>query len=774
MHLRRLCALLLSSLAAISVAQRREPHNYDLLDVRWHLSYDEARRTIHGDVTNTIAPTGGTSVWFDCGPLDIDQVTVDGTATTFKHDGEKLTVQLPTAGKQAKVRIVYSGMPSAGVYFVSGEHAYPAKTGMVYTQGEMVDTRYWLPTYDWPDDRATLEGFIDVPPGQYALSNGKLLGIDKQPTVWTYHWLMDKPMSTYLISFVAGDYSEGREHVGRLPVLWYVPRGTETWGAAAFSGTDKMIDAYNKVTGFKYPYDKFSQAAVGDFMFGGMENVTCVTQTINTLHKPENNPIADSRGLVAHELAHQWFGDTVTCSDWGHAWLNEGFATFLPPFYFRAADGAEVFDEGRYDIFQSAIGSQMGTKRPVVSFDYKEPIDQFDGQIYPGGAARLFTLMNQLGEKTFWKGVNAYLNEFKYKNVTTEDFFGVMSRVSGKDLSKFNQQFFYTAAVPSFTVTRRGASVVITQPEPTFDLDMKLSFLSRNDIEKDIPVHVTGVETVVDAKGLDDYVPVLDYRVETMSRIRYDIPQGPGVLKRIWWLSPNVAGRLTVLERIENKLSDEDLLDMAKDESSPLVLARLIGSLRANAVPYLIELTEGENRIVAFNAVSALGKFMSEPKAVEQLNKMWHDDPNEFIQLQALKPLLKAAKDESLAMKARSMESQGEMLKIAALDWWAEHNKSVARERCLDLVKAMAVEPLRNHAIFLLGQLKDASGERRVFDTLYTVAQEPTYGSRMGAVNALVAYGDRRALPVIEPLTKSSLHFMRRGAAAAVEALKKQ
>lgn len=767
----------LTAISVSSFAQRQDPHNYDLLDVNWHVSYEADARTIHGDVTNTIQikEAEADTVWFDCGPLTIERVTVDGKEVENSLNNERLRVTLPgreNRGQRLKVRILYSGSPTAGVYFVKAEHSYPANVGVVYTQGESEDNRYWLPTYDFPDDKATAEGFIDVPPGEFALSNGKLVGIDKKPDRWTYHWKIAEPISTYLISFVAGDYSEGKEALGKLPVLWYVPKGTERWGAAAFAGTYRMIDVYNRLTGFNYPFEKFSQSAVPDFMFGGMENASCVTQTINALHKPENEPLANSEGLVAHELAHQWFGDTITCADWSHAWLNEGFASFLPAFYFRKSRGEDEYDAQRFETFGGALGSQQATKRPVVSNRYEVPMDLFDGQIYGGGAARLFTLMYQIGEKPFWQGVKQYLNEFKFKNATTEDFFKVMSRVSKRDLSTFRDQFFYSSDTPEYTVSRDGSDVVIKQAAPGLDLDLKVSFLARDEIAKELPVHVHGTETIVHAPGLDQDLAVLDYPVTAMVRIRYTGSFTAQDVLRIYRLAPNAAAKMTAIERFGDLISDGDLLEVARSEKSRRVLGTLIPHLKQNAVPLLVQLTRGFDRTLASYALSGLDRFSTDPQAQDRLKEIWTRDANELMRNNALQPLLRDAKDDGLAQSAWAMDSQYDMYRISALRWWVSHEPNVARDKCLEVLAGPPNEPLKNEATRQLGVLKDAPGEHRVFDVLMRLAALPSYANRQAAVSSLASYGDPRAIPVIEPLTKSSLFFTRRAAASAIARLR--
>ncbi len=268
---------------------------------------------------------------------------------------------------------------------------------------------------DYPDDKATSEGFIEVGSlGEIKISNGKLLDVKEHPDRRIFHWKIDKQHANTLISLIAGKYDKGSGFCGQMPGDYYVPQGLLDWGEPTFGHTEKIIDFYSKLTGFKYPYAKFCQSAVPDYMFGGMENITAVTQTINALHPKSSEPVIDSTGLVAHELAHQWFGDTVTCNGWSDAWLNEGFATFLPTFWDREKSGEEAYDLGRYGTFQGGLAAHQDTSRSVVWKGYKNPLDMFNNFIYPGGASRMFMLMDQLGEARFWKAITAYLNERKY------------------------------------------------------------------------------------------------------------------------------------------------------------------------------------------------------------------------------------------------------------------------------------------------------------------------------------------------------------------------
>ena len=174
----RVIGLLAVLLAFCSSSATDRKRSYDLIHVDWSLSFDKDSGAIFGDVTNTLAPFAPTNeVALDCGKLTVRRVSVNGQPAEFKHQGETLTVllnQQAEAGEKIDVRVVYHGRPEAGVYFVPAKRAYPATTGMIYTQGEAEDTRYWLPTWDFPNDKATTTAHITVAPGEYALSNGVL------------------------------------------------------------------------------------------------------------------------------------------------------------------------------------------------------------------------------------------------------------------------------------------------------------------------------------------------------------------------------------------------------------------------------------------------------------------------------------------------------------------------------------------------------------------------------------------------------------------------
>jgi len=756
------------------MAQSR-PHNFDLIDVKWSVSLSNDDATLIGDVTNTVRPVAAaTAIQLDFGALTVDQVTLDGKPGAFRSVPGGLEVALgkPADGRHAyAIRIKYHGHPGAGVYFVPASRAFPAKTPVVYTQGEMVDNRYWLPTYDYPDDKATSEGTIDVPDGWFALSNGKLLSNESKAGRTTYHWKMDQPHATYLISFVAGPYEKGHEEWDGLPVDYYVPKGLLDQGEAAFGGTADIVRFYSKLTGFRYPYAKYSQAAVPDYMFGGMENITCTTQTINALHPKSAQPIADTLGLVAHELAHQWFGDTVTCSGWSDAWINEGWATFLPTFYLREHRGQEAFDMGRYGTFQGGLDAHHGDpNRPVVWKDYKDALDMFNGFIYPGGASRMFMLMHQVGEDRFWKATSQYLNERKYTSFDTEAFFQTYSKNLGIDLKPFMKQWFFTNGAPNLTVTQEGSELVVTQAKPYFDLDLPVWVLDGSTWRK-YQMHLSDERTRLDLGSMAGKPVLVDPECWLMADIKSNVNLSVRDRIDLFNAAPNAGEQCRIMDNMLGDLSADEALSFAQNIHSEALLNRYINRLKDGSQSFLLSLTQRSNRDLANTAAAQLGNLPSKENVLTQLMKLVSTDPNDVIQQTAARSLLNLTNDPSIAEDLWKKEGYQDGFRQIALDWWMKKDPAKCRTHALEALAGGFPEPTRVHAIGQLGRLKDLPGEKRVFDTLAAVLKETSFGARNTAIGALAEYGDKAAIPLLRPFLTEQLVFFRQSSKGAIARL---
>jgi aminopeptidase N len=770
----------ISVLALIATAEAQtRPHPYDLRHVRWEVTLNPENSSIDGTVTNEIVAKKGTrEVAFDAIGLRVRSVSVNGKPTTYSSKNGKLSVRLPApADGRRLTRIVvrYGATPQSGLYFIPASRAFPAKTPSVYSQGEMEDNRNWIPTYDYPDDKATTEGIIHVPKGWRALSNGRLLAHKKSARRDTWHWKIDKPHSTYLISVVAGPYSEVIERTGKVPVSFWVPVGLESMGRASFGRTAPIVDFFSKLTRYPYPYSKYAQSAVPDFMFGGMENITATTQTIGALHPAETVPIEDATGLVAHELAHQWFGDTVTTTGWSDIWINEGWATFLPNFYVRERDGQEAYELARYETIASAFGANA-SDRPMVYKGYKDPIDMFDGMAYAGGAARMFMLMEELGEEKFWDTCGKYLRAKQFTAFDTREFFRVWSKFSGRDLTPFMRQWFYTSSVPRLEVKREGTKLSISEATGKFDLQ--------------VPVRVwTGdrwMESRVRvAKGAGEFelpsaeAPYLvDPRQTLLDVVDYREPFSFSRRRLLFEKAQSLTERLHVMDRLFGGLEGPEsveVLGMPELAGNDALLARWIPQVRDDAQEArILDLAKSRGGHVAMSAIRWLADRAKDPGTADELLRWGASQANPLIEQECNRAALRLKGDDSLAETLWNRDSYNDGYRRIALDYWRGDDPDLARARALSAIRDRLPEPTRVHAIRMLGSLKDVEDSREVFDALVRIAEEPSFGARSAAVDALAEYGDREALEVLRPLLRHPLVFLRNNARGAVAALEAQ
>ncbi|MEO7329342.1 MAG: M1 family aminopeptidase [Minicystis sp.] len=365
------------------------------------------------------------------------------------YDGETLRVTLPREAQTATIQVTYKATPRRGIYFLAPDEHVPARPNQVWTQCQDEDARHIFPCHDKPHVKQTTELKITVPKGWYALSNGAL----ESEAEGRFHWKMNEPHPSYLFTLVAGEFARIDDAVGDLPLTYLVPKGREADGKRTFARTPEMIRHFGELLGVPYPWNKYAQVVVSDFIFGGMENTTATTMYEFILLDERAALDISSDDLIAHELAHQWFGDLVTCRDWSHAWLNEGFATFMEHVDREHHLGRDEYDYGvKGDMEAYFIEAHGRYRRPIVCQDYEAPIDIFDRHLYEKGGAVLHLLRRELGDGLFWKGVSTYLKRHQKGVVETRDLMRALEEVSGRSLERFFEQWVFRAGHPELDV----------------------------------------------------------------------------------------------------------------------------------------------------------------------------------------------------------------------------------------------------------------------------------------------------------------------------------
>jgi aminopeptidase N len=431
-------------------------HDFDLQHVKLELSFDLPAREIKGTATLRMAPLAGDlrELWLDSAGLTIESVTAGGRALAFRTTDDRLYITLDrqyAAGTAVDFAVRYHAQPKRGLFFVLPDKYHPHRPSQIWANGDTAggNNRYWFPIYDFPNDKTTTEMLVTVPAGWETLSNGRLAGTaeDKRAGTATFHWVQDKPMSTYLISLVAGEFDR-REVNWKVPVTFYVPRGRGGDIDRTFGRTTQMLDFFSENIA-PYPWAKYAQAMVDTFG-GGMENTTATTEGASAIldAREFDDRQFSTDSLIAHEMSHQWFGDLITCADWRHTWLNEGFATYFEALWEEHARGRDVFD---WNELRAARGITSGPRVAVVAQDGADPRMAY-ATIYTKGGWTLHMLHGQLGDAAFWKAIRYYAKKFSYQVATTSDFVEAISEATGQDLEWLFDQYVYKPGNPAFEV----------------------------------------------------------------------------------------------------------------------------------------------------------------------------------------------------------------------------------------------------------------------------------------------------------------------------------
>ncbi|MEO6463050.1 MAG: M1 family metallopeptidase, partial [Candidatus Eisenbacteria bacterium] len=437
--------------------------------VRLDLDVDVARGRLAGTATLVVRPVaaGLREVVLDASELRIGAVTLRrgargaGRRLRARHDGERLTVRLDRAYGHEEtlvLEVAYRAQPRRGFWFVRPDQAYPGRRAQGWSQSQAEDARAWFPIHDHPNDKFTSEIVVTAPRGLSAVANGRLVGrrasVDGARTTW--HWKQERPHPAYLVSLVVAPYVETRGRAGRVPLRFYSFPGQGRAAKRLYGRTADMMKTFERLFG-AYPWREYAQTVVSEFTWGGMENTGSTTLTEKALTDDRAALDVSYEGLVSHELAHQWWGDLVTCRGWHHNWLNEAWATFSENLYDAAAHGEESAQWDRLQKTTAYLAQDLGQyRRPIVFDRYTIPMDLFDRHAYEKGSLVLAMLREELGDEVFFRGARRHLATHAFAFADTHDFRRAMEEESARDLTWFFDQWVFAAGYPELEVRWRA------------------------------------------------------------------------------------------------------------------------------------------------------------------------------------------------------------------------------------------------------------------------------------------------------------------------------
>lgn len=421
------------------------------------LSFNFPKGIAYGDVTNFISPkaSGLRTVPFNSVGLRFSSVTVNGAPARYNVTGDHIYVGLAkpaNAGSKLAIEMKYSVAPVRGIYFIRPDRFYPNYQPEIWSQGEAEDNRLWLPTWDEPNQKTPVEQIITVQKGWRVQANGHLKGMTTGATSSTWDWVEPAPVSTYLIAFSAGPYVKFHTVNGKTPVDFFTSQADAPYGTLCFGNTNQIVAFFQSIIGVPYPWEKYDQTAVERFTAGGMENASATTQTELAIHPPLYETERTCNSLVAHELAHQWWGDDVTMADWANVWINEGYATYFQELWYQHHFGEAEFQYQRYHAQQAYFGETKRYWRPIVEYTYADAMDSFDSSGYPRPGQVLHMLRWMYGDQRFFHALRDYLLAYQHKNADTHQFFAAINKSLGTNLDWFENEWFYRAAYPQFYV----------------------------------------------------------------------------------------------------------------------------------------------------------------------------------------------------------------------------------------------------------------------------------------------------------------------------------
>ena len=777
-------ALLAFAAIFVGAAHADRPYapsrDYHLQNVRVSLRFDLDQRKVLGEVTHTLSALhdGLKHLDFDCADLTVSSARVNGKDATFELRDEKLLVNLSQpakAGEKFEVQIRYEGKPKAGVYFILPDKGDPNQPKEIWTQGEAEDTHHYIPIYDYPNDRTTTEMILTVPGDWLTVSNGKLLSVqDAAGGMKTWTWRQSLPVSTYLISFVAGEYKEKKDTWRNIPLTYNVPRGMEDTLDSTFSRTKQMLDFFSERFGVPYPWEQYAQTAVDDFVVGGMENVSAATLTARDMvHADLASERAEAAdGLLSHELTHQWFGDLITCKDWTNTWLNEGFATFGATLWEEHQYGADAAAYRYWRDRNSWLLSRELFTIPILTRDFNDSVE-YVGNVYDKAGWVVHMLREQLGDEAFFRALKHYLETYRLQNVVTADLVKAVEDSTGTNVDQFFEQWIYGAGAPRFSVTS------------TYDAAAKKVSLDVKQIQKvegRVGLFHVPVDVAITTASGEKVFPIEVSKADQVFSFSVDGPpllvlfdKGGKILKSLDFQKPpeEWIRQLQTAQDVPDRSDAAAALGDVKDNDAVVnalgeaarrdrfwgvrnEALRALGRLNSPAVrKQVLAALSNDQPWVRQVAVEQMGRFQNDEDAAKRLQSISRDDKAYSVRSAALQSLaqLKAPGTAPLLEKVLNAASPHNVLQTAALRAMGALDDPSLVPTLVEWSAPGKPESLRSVAIGALGRVDRKNHD--ITARLIEYLRDSSFDIRDASIFALGRRGDPAAIVPLEALLKS-------------------
>jgi aminopeptidase N len=730
----------------------------------------------------------------DAVELQIRSVTdLQGQKLRFRYDDKKLTVRFPSPlspDSDGGLKIAYACVkPKEGMIFALPDDSYRDRPVCIHTQGESETNRYWFISHDYPNARQTTEILVTIPSKLSALSNGALIAReDVGNSLTRWHYRLGHPHVSYLVSLVVGEFAVVKDTWRGKPVEYWVPPANEANARRTFGKTPEMIELFSKLTGFDYPWEKYAQVVVYNFGAGGMENTSCTTLVEMTDLDERAALDNDVDGLVSHELAHQWFGDTLTCRTWPHIWLNEGFATYMDAVWHEHAHGPQDYAHQIWSSMQGVAASDDVNAKGGVVFPYfNEPDETFGRGVsnpYSKGSSVLHLLRRSLGDELFWKVISTYVKRNAFKSVETDDLRKVADELSGRSYEQFFQQWLYRAGSPHVKVkyewddAAHEARITLEQTQPisesapAFIADVPVWFADADgNVVAKQTIAMQGRTASTSAK-LDREPQLVAIDPERDVLAQWEVGELPApMLIAMARGGPTPFARFDGIAALGTQDRDDAraalksiLLDEKRHETERSEAAAALGKMQQPAARDILldALREGSaiaDHHVRRAAVEALGSYR-DPVVVPTLIRFAKSDPTYTIEAIATAALGKQTQTDQIVqtlMANAKKPSYRDQIRSNAVEALGALSAAGGLTLAMDL--GAYGQPFRSRPTGIAAVAKIAHSHEKKDDArqfFLKLLDDPQERSASAAIRALGELGDDKAIPQLKALADGS------------------
>lgn len=514
-------------------ASRENPYrasatkDFDLVHTKLWVSFNYQKQYLYGKAEISLHPHfyPQSVLVLDAKQFDIHEVSLITADSAHKplpytYDTTQLTIQLGREYKSNetfKIFIDYTAKPEErktggsaainsdkGLYFINPLGTDSTKPIQIWTQGETESNSCWFPTIDKPDQKMTDEIYITHLKKYVSLSNGSLVSsANSSDSTVTDYWKMSLPHSPYLVMMAVGDFAIIKDRWRDIPVDYYVEQAYRNDAQAIFGNTPEMIEFFSQKLGFEYPWPKYAQIVVRDYVSGAMENTTATLHGEFLQRNSRERLDETYEDVISHELFHQWFGDLVTTESWSNIPLNESFATYGEYLWNEHKYGKEYADYKQWDNYEKYMEESQEKNVDLIRFHYDDREDMFDRHSYEKGGLLLNYLRNIVGDDAFFKSLDLYLKNNQFKNVEIHQLRLAFEEVTGRDMNWFFNEWFLNSGHPQLDVqysyTTDSVFVNISQKQNTgrgfiYDLPMKLDVWYAANSKVTYPIELTKKE----------------------------------------------------------------------------------------------------------------------------------------------------------------------------------------------------------------------------------------------------------------------------------------